>query len=169
MDILEAMNTRRSIRVYKEATVPKDKLDLILQAAMSAPSAYNQQIGHFIVIQEPLLLQKIAQISPKAYMCAKAPMGILVCGDLAAAEAPSYWVQDCSAITENLLIAVHALEMGAVWTAVYPLEEVMGGFRHLLAIPSHIIPFSFVILGFPAESKEEEFRFQKERIHENGW
>ncbi|MEI6242610.1 MAG: nitroreductase family protein [Chlamydiota bacterium] len=169
MDILEALSSRKSIRKYTDQPISKEMIQDLLRAAMSAPSAYNQQSWQFVVIQEKEILQKMAQISPKASMCVKAPLGILVCGDLGAAEAPSFWMQDCSAATQNILIAAHAKGLGSVWTAVYPIEDVMGGVRTLLQLPASIIPFSFVVLGYPFEKTLKDAHFHKERIHENQW
>jgi len=102
-------------------------------------------------------------------MTEKAPLGILVCGDLTLEKSPGYWIVDCAAATENLVLAAHALGLGAVWTGVFPRQERMDGFRRLLKLPDHIMAHSFVPVGFPAEHPPSEDRFQLGRVHRNGW
>jgi len=119
---------------------------------MSAPSAGNQQPWHFIVVNERVLLDRIPEFSPYAAMCRQAPLGILVCGDTTLEKYPGYWIQDCSAATQNLLLAAHDLGLGAVWTGVYPREERIRGFREAFKLPDHILPLAFVVIGYPGLS-----------------
>lgn len=169
MDTLEAIHTRRSIRQYQDKSVPEELLRKLLSAAMTAPSARNQQPWEFIVITEKDLLQKISGVNPNADMAAEAPLAILVCGNLAIETSPGYWVIDCAAATQNLLLAAHALGLGAVWTGTYPNEDRMDGYTELFDLPEYILPHSLVVLGYPQEQPLSQDRFQEERIHYNGW
>jgi nitroreductase len=169
MDTMEAIHTRRSIREYQDKPVPKELITELLKAAMAAPSAGNQQPWAFIVIDDPDILKEAPTINPFAEMAYDAPLGILVCGDLDGKRFPDYWGVDCSAAVQNLLLAAHALGLGAVWTGVYPREERMDGFAQLLALPEHIQPHTLVVIGYPEEIPERQDRYTEEKVHYNGW
>jgi len=169
MDALEAIHTRRSIRKYQDKPVPEEVVEKLLAAAMSAPSARNQQPWQFVVLSDRQLLTQVPQIMPNAPMVARAPLAILVCGDLALEKSPGYWVVDCAAATQNLLLAAHALALGAVWCGVYPRQERMDGLRRLLHLPENVIAHSLVALGYPAEQPAPADRYRRERIHYNHW
>ncbi len=169
MDAMEAILGRRSIRIYTDTEVPEHTVENLLKAAMAAPSAGNQQPWHFVVVDSRELLEKVTTVHPHAQMAAKAPLGILICGDPSLEKHKGYWVQDCSAATENLLLAAHAIGLGAVWTGVHPREERAEGFRKLLGIPDGIVPFAFVVIGYPAENKLPSERYNPDRVSRNGW
>jgi len=114
MEVLEAIHTRRSIRKFQSQPVPDELVTVFLAAAMSAPSAGNQQPWQFVVITDPELLGQVPSINPYAAMAEKAPLAVLVCGDLALERFPGFWVQDCAAAVQNLLLAVHSHGLGAV-------------------------------------------------------
>lgn len=169
MDALEAIYSRRSVRKYQDRPVPEELVNKLLAAAMCAPSARDAQPWQFVVIDERQVLAEISRINPNAQMVAHAPVGLLVCGDLSLEKSPGFWVIDCAAAVENMLLAAHALGLGAVWTGVYPRQERMDGLRNLLHLPEHIIPHSFVVFGYPAEQPPRRERFHAERIHRNKW
>ena len=169
MDALTAIHTRRSIRQYEDKPIPADLVTEILKAAMLAPSARNQQSWEFIAISDAEIRTKIPKICPFAEMVAAAPLAILVCGNLKVETSQGYWIIDCSAATQNLLLAAHALGLGGVWTGVFPREERMDGLTELLDLPEYILPHSLVVLGYPAEQPEQPDRFNPEKIHHNGW
>ncbi len=169
MDAFEAILTRRSIRKYENKPVPQDLVQKLLAAAMQAPSARNQQPWQFVVIDNQATLAKIAEINPNAWMAKGAPLAILVCGDQTLEESPGYWVVDCAAATENLLLAAHALGLGAVWTGVYPREPRMEGLRKLVGLPENVIAHSLVVLGYAAERAPPENRYRAERVRRNRW
>jgi len=169
MDALEAILSRRSVRRYTQEEVPEEVIDEVLGAAMSAPSAGNGQPWHFIVIRNRDLLDEIPKIHPYSQMITEASLGILVCGDLRLKNR-DFWVQDCSAATENLLLAAHAKGLGAVWLGVYPLEERTRGFRKLLSLPKEIMPFALISIGYPAEEALPRInRYDPLKIHNNRW
>ena len=169
MDVLDAIHTRRSIRKYEDRPVPETLVQRVLAAAMMAPSARNAQPWQFVVITDRELLAEVPRINPYAKMVARAPLAILVCGDLTLEISTGYWVVDCAAATQNLLLAAHGLGLGAVWTGVYPRTERMDGLRRLLKLPEHVVPHSLVALGYPAEQIASEERYRPERVHHNIW
>ena len=138
MDALDAIHTRRSIRKFEERSVAKDLVEKLLAAAMQAPSARNQQPWQFVVIDDRATLDQIPAFMPNASMVAKAPMAILVCGDLGLEKSEGYWVVDCAAAVQNMLLAAHAVGLGAVWCGVYPRENRMASLKQLLGLPENI-------------------------------
>lgn len=170
MDALEAILSRRSIRKYSKEAVPEELIDELLKAAMNAPSAGNEQPWHFVVIQDRKILDEIPARNPRALPCSEAPAAIVVCGDIGIAKWDgTWWVQDCSAATENILIAAQANGLGAVWLGVHPMDDRVESIKKLLALPEHVIPLCIIAIGYPAEKKPVESRYQSSRIHFNRW
>ncbi len=170
MDAIDAILSRRSIRRYKKEAVPKKLIDELLNAAMSAPSANNEQPWHFVVIQDRKILDEVPKVHLYSSMLREAPVAIVVCADLRlAGEDKAWWVQDCSAATENILIAAQAKGLGAVWLGVYPRDDRVKGIQNLLALPQHVIPLCIISVGYPAEERLRESRYQSSRIHYNRW
>lgn len=169
MDAMDALCSRRSIRRYTADPVPDSTLEEILRAAMQAPSAGNEQPWQFVVITDRGILQEVSRFHPHAAMAQDAPVAILVCGDLKREKHKGFWVQDCSAATQNLLLAAHANGLGAVWVGIFPREDRVAGFRALCDLPVHIVPLALVPLGFPAAAKPRDERFDPARIHRNRW
>jgi len=169
VDAVEAILTRRSIRRYTPQRVSEETVKQLLQAAMSAPSAGNEQPWQFIVITDRRLLDEIPRFHPFAAMLKEASVAILVCGDLRLETHKGYWVQDCSAATQNLLLAAHAKGLGAVWVGVYPREDRVVNLRKLLALPESVVPFCLVPLGYPAERIPSSDRYEPSRVHFNTW
>ena len=167
--VLNAILSRRSIRLYTADPVPEELVLQLLEAAMSAPSAGNQQPWQFVVITDKDILRQVPSCHPYAYMVPSAPLAIVVCGDLSLVTRKGYWVQDCSAATENLLLAAGGLGLGAVWLGVYPLQQRVAGLRRLLELPEHVVPLALVPVGYPAEHKPPAVRFIPGRVHQNGW
>jgi len=169
MEAIDAILTRRSIRRYTDRPVADDAVTLLLRAAMAAPSAQNQQPWQFIVVRDRLLLEKMAEVSQYAKMLRHAQVAVVVCGDLRDERSPGFWVEDCAAATQNLLLAAHALGLGAVWIGVYPREERVGRLRDLFGPPDDVIPFAVVSIGYPAEDPGPADRFHPDRIHLDKW
>jgi len=136
---------------------------------MCAPSAGNEQPWQFVVIRDRQMLDSIPTAHPYAGPARQAPLVIVVCGDLNLEKHPGFWVQDCSAATQNLLLAARASGLGSVWCGVYPNEERVGAIRELLGLPQHVVPLSLVIIGYPAESKGRQERFDAKRVHSERW
>ncbi len=169
MDLFEAIFTRRSIRNYKKGTVPEEVVGELLRAAMAAPSAGNRQPWHFVVVDSRPLLDKIQSFHPHAEMLKEAALGILICGDEHKARDKGYIPLDCSAATQNLLLAAHAKGLGAVWLGIYPREERMRGMRELFKLPPGIVPVSFISIGHPAEPNAAVDRYDENKVHRNAW
>jgi nitroreductase len=169
MDAYEAIITRRSIRKYTSRDIEYTLVTKILQAGMMAPSAHNRCPWQFIVITEKEKLLAIPRFHPYSEMLKHAPMAVLIAGDKRIQKSEEYLVQDCAAATENMLLAAHALGLGAVWLAVYPRQERMQGIIDLFAIPDYIFPVSMIALGYPAEVKMQPERFDPGRVHHNQW
>jgi nitroreductase len=169
MDTFEAISSRRSIRKYTGEPVGDDKILKILTAAMMAPSAGNEQPWQFLVLREKTTLRAISQAHPYADMVEHADVAILVCADMKLVKHKDYWSQDCAAATQNMLLAAHALGLGAVWVGVYPRERRLEEIRAIIHMPDQIIPFSLVPVGHPAEKKDAEHRFDESRIHRESW
>lgn len=169
MDIFTALHTRRSIRCYSEAPVSERELHALLDAAMIAPSAGNAQPWQFIVVDDPALLKQAPVINPYAGMAPKAPAGIVVCGDPDAEKYKGFWVQDCSAAIQNMLLAATGLGLATVWTGIYPVEERVTGFQRLLKLPENIIPLALIVVGRPDAAPERKSRFDAAKVHHNVW
>ncbi len=169
MDTLEAILTRRSVREYADRPVAPETVEKLLAAAMQAPYAGGDQPWHFVVIDDPRILESIPAVSPYAEVRPPAPAAILVCLDLRLPDNPDLRVQGCAAATENLLLAAHALGLGAVWTAVYPDADRMLGFANLFSLPDAVAPFALVTVGYPAARPPPEDRYREDRVHYNGW
>ena len=171
MDTLEAIHTRRSIRKYTDQPIAPQVLEQILAAGMMAPSAKNEQAWQFVVVQNRATLAALSKVSPYAGMAERAAAVIVVCGDTQreAVANLGYWIIDCSAAAENILLAAHALGLGAVWAAIHPRAERIAAFREVLPLPEHIIPLCLVSLGYPAETKGPVNRFDPARIHFEQW
>jgi len=160
---------RRSIRKYSKLPISDSDIENLLRAAMAAPSAGNQQPWEFILIKDKNILADITKVHPYSQMLKEAQLAIVVCADLDKEKLSGYWVQDCSAATENILIESQYLGLGSVWLGVYPREDRVKGIKELLNLPVRVLPLSIVSLGYPAEKKEPSNRYDKSRIHINKW
>lgn len=168
MDAMQAILTRRSIRRYTTDPVSDELVTELLKAAMAAPTAADEP-WDFVVIRDRNILEGVTRFHPHAHMLKQTAVGILVCGDPTRGHLEGRWPLDCSAATENMLIAANALGLGACWVGIYPVPERIQGLRGLLGIPGHVIPLSMVSLGYPAEKKSPPDRFRTERIHHDKW
>jgi len=169
MNAIDAILSRRSIRRYTKKSISKKLIKDLLKAAMSAPSAGNEQPWHFIVIKDTQILSQIPTFHNHADMLKEAALAILICCDKNLEKHQGMGILDCSAATENILIAIQAMDLGAVWLGIYPREERIDGLRKLLKIPEHIIPFSLISIGYPAEKKPRANRFNESRVHYDRW
>ncbi len=169
MELFDGLISRRSIRKFTGKKLSGEDLRDIIKAGMYAPSARNKQPWHFLVINQRKLLEKIQEVHPYASMLVEAGQAIVVCGDENLQNGPGYWVVDCSAATQNILLAAHARGFGAVWLGVHPREERSRAIESLLQLPQHIKVLSIIALGYPAEKQDIPERFKEERIHFNSW
>lgn len=168
MDVIQAINSRRSVRSFTDEPVADTLIEKLTRAAMQAPSAGNQQPWHFIVVRDRQKLDKIPSFHPYCKMISQVSTAIVVCGDPRGKKWPDLWPQDCSAAVQNLLLAARMEELGAVWTGVYPFEERMAGCRKLFNIPQEVFPFAVIPIGYPKDREQafkEKDRFKPELIH----
>src|SRR6056297_20231 len=166
---MDPVITRRSIRKYSEKAIEESKVKTLLEAAMSAPSAHNEQPWHFVVIDDRNILDQIPDFHPFSSMLHGASLAILVCGDVSSLDNEDFWVQDCSAATENILVEANYQGLGAVWLGIYPKKDLMEKMSELLTIPDKIVPFSLISIGYQAFDKEPSQRFSESRVHSNKW
>jgi nitroreductase len=166
---LKEILERRSIRKYLELPVSEGDIEKLLRAAMAAPSAGNQQPWEFILIKDRKIMAGITKFHPYSQMLNEAALAIVICADLDKEKHVGYWVQDCSAATENILIEAQHLGLGSVWLGIYPREDRVKGLKELLNLPERVMPLSIVSLGYPAVKKDPSDRYDKLRIHINKW
>jgi nitroreductase len=170
METLDTIHNRRSIRKYTSDSVSDEQVEAILRAGMMAPSAGNQQAWQFIVIRDKNKLKEISERHPYASFAKDAQAGIVVCGDMTlASRHKDFWVQDCSAATQNMLLIIRDLGLGGVWISSYPNKERAKIFSDVCKLPEHVIPLVFIPIGHPAQKISAVDRFKKERIHHNEW
>lgn len=169
MEAYDAIVTRRSIRQFEDKPVPAEMVEKLLRAAMMAPSAGNQQPWEFIVLTERALLDEMPNLHPYCQMIRQTPVAVLVCGNTQREKYPGYWPQDCSAAIMNLLLAAHALGLGAVWTGIFPRDERIEPFKKRFNLPAHVMPLALIPIGWPAENPPQPERWAPERVHYNGW
>ncbi len=165
-DMLDMIKKRRSIRKYTDQPVTDEQIRQLLEAAMAAPSASNIQPWEFVVVRDPDLKRQLAQTHTWSYMAADAAAVFVVCGN---ERASHHWVEDASAATENLLLAVTALGLGAVWVGIYPGADREAHVRQALAIPEEIRVLCLVPVGHPAESKSPRTQYKESKVHHEGW
>lgn len=169
METMRAILTRRSIRKYKAKEITKEQVNEIIKAAMYAPSAFNNQPWQFIAVDKKEILDKIFQIIPHAEMLQQAAAAIIVCGDKNLEENINLIALNCSAATQNALLAIHDLGLGAVWVSAYPVDETINGLKKFFNLPENIVPISILSIGYPDEEVTAEERFKPEKIHFNNW
>ena len=166
-DLIQTILARRSIRKYTEEPVSEEAIQVLLEAAMAAPSASDRKPWQFVVVTKRETIDALAEAHPHGEMLFEAPLCISVCGDLT--EMERFWVQDCSAATENLLLAAVALGLGAVWLGIYPRDERVGFAREILGLPDFITPLNLISIGHPAEKKPPRTQYDEARVHWDGW
>ena len=171
-DLIQLIMTRTSIRAFQDKPVSDETVEVLLKAAMAAPSAKNSQPWSFVVIRDRALLEKLGDSLPNAKMTASAPVAVVICGVLEKAlpgEAREYWIQDAAAATENFLLAAHALGLGAVWTGVHPISERIRILKEALRLPDEIEPFCLIPFGYPAVPAAVKDKWDPSIVHQDTW
>lgn len=170
--VIETILNRKSIRKFSDKPIEKEKIELILKSAMAAPSAVNCQPWFFVVIDDRELLDELGRELPYAKMLVFAQAAVIVCGDLQKALddwEQEFWVQDCSAASQNLLLAAESLGLGAVWTALYPAASRVKIVKDILNLPENLMPLNVIPLGYPAGHDKPINKWHEENIHYNKW
>lgn len=173
MDVFEAISKRRSIREYGKGEIDDDKIEGLLKSAMYAPSAINEQPWHFIVVKDNDSLKDLSETLAYGKMLSEAAAAIVICADKKLCKTrEDFWVQDCSAATQNILLAATAMGIGSVWLGIYPNKDRVKAITDYFGIPQNVVPFNIISLGYPLDEcsfKELPERFKKDRIHYNKW
>ncbi len=169
MDALAAILGRRSIRQYIAEPVDDAAVETLLRAAVAAPSAGNQQPWRFVVTTERSTLDAMAGTTPYGSMLRHAPLAITVCADTRDLKHPGMWQQDCSAAVQNILLAAHALGLGAVWLGYWPKMERVTPLKLELGIPEGVEPLAVLAIGHPAEEKPPSGRYDPSFVHSDRW
>lgn len=168
---IENIMTRSSVRAYTQEKPSEAQIDTILRAAFAAPTGMNRQPWAFIVVDQRELLDTLATQLPGAPMLEESQVAIVVCGDLNLAPKDvaghNYWEQDCSAATENLLLATHAIGLGAVWTGVFPAPVKVAFVQSVLNMPSHLVPLAVVPIGYPDEPQHIKDKWDANKVYYN--
>ena len=162
--VLENIAERKSVRKYLNKSVEEDKIDAMVKAGMAAPSGMDRRPWEFVVVTDRAALDSMAAKLPYAKMLTAAPLAIVVCGDTTLS---SYWFLDCSAATQNVLLAAEALGLGAVWTAAYPYEDRIDVVRQNTGLPEHIVPLCVIPIGYPDGPQKAKDKFDEKRVHRN--
>ena len=166
MELKDVLQKRRSIRKFEKTPVSSEMIDEILHAAMSGPSACNKQTWEFYVVTSEEKLAALKHAS--RFMGFDAPLAIVVCGNLSRAlplKFSEYWIQDCSAATENILLRVTDLGLGAVWCGAHPQKHAEDKIRACLGIPKRQIPLNIIFIGYPLEECEPRDQYDTNKIH----
>lgn len=169
MNIIDLIVSRRSIRKYTDEKIKPEILTEIIRTAMYAPSAVNKRPWHFIVIDDRDKMDKIMEVHPYSRMLKTASHAVLVCGDLNLQHDTGYWLADCGAATQNLLLAAHGSGLGSCWIGIYPREKRMTDMKSIFNLPDYVNAFALVSLGYPDEKKEIPDRYEENKIHYNEW
>ena len=162
--VLENIAARKSVRKYLNKSVEEDKIDAMVKAGMAAPSGMDRRPWEFVVVTDREALDSMAAKLPYAKMLTNAPLAIVVCGDTTRS---SYWYLDCSAATQNVLLAAEALGLGAVWTAAYPYEDRIDVVRQNTGLPENIVPLCVIPIGYPDGPQKAKDKFDLQRVHRN--
>ena len=172
-ETINSIMNRRSIRRYKDTPIDRATIEVLLKAGVAAPSASNRQPWELIVVTSRETREKLAQVHPYAKMLPRAPVCIIVCGNserfYPEPEAKDYWVQDCSAVTENILVAARSLGLGTCWCGVFPRRGRIETVSKVLSLPEGIVPLNLIALGHPDEDPPVKDKWCPERVHWEEW
>lgn len=164
---LSAIYNRKSVRSFiKDRPVSDEDVQALIKAGMSAPSGKDTRPWEFVIINDRAILDKMAEELPTAKMLSQAPMAIVVCGDTIRS---SYWYLDCSAATENILLAAEAMELGGVWTAAYPYRDRMATVIKNTNMPAQVLPLAVIPIGYPMGNHSVKDKYDEKKIHMNKW
>ena len=169
--VIENIMTRTSVRQFTSRPIAHDTLETIVKTGMAAPTAMNRQPWAFIVITEKEILDSLQAVHPYSNL-KTATAAIIVCGDMEKTNegfSREYWIQDCSAATENILLAAHAFGLGAVWCGVFPNPGILPEIRRQLNLPNHIIPLNLITMGYPANPSQPKDKWNPDNIHFQKW
>ena len=167
--VINNILTRVSVRQFTGEKISDEQVECLLRCAMAAPSAVNKQPWEFIVINDEALIKRLGEALPFSRCTNNPAVAIIPCGNMQRTleKEPDYWIDDLSAATENILLAAHAMGLGAVWTGVHPGAERVKQVQEIVGLPEHIVPLCIIPVGVPAEQPEVKDKWNTERIHYN--
>jgi nitroreductase len=168
--VYENILTRASVRTYLDKPVDSAKIERLLRAGMAAPSAADKRPWHFVVVTDRELLDGLAKANPNAGFAKKAPLAIVVCGDMnktLQGGGKDFWIQDVSAVSENILLAAHAMGLGAVWTGTYPAPDRCKAVAEVLGLPKYLVPFNTIVIGYPASQVKPKDKWDERNVTYN--
>ncbi len=170
--VLENIMTRSSVRSYTSQKIESERIETLLRAGMAAPTGGNKQPWEFIVVTDREILDKIPEYATGAKMISGAQTAIVVCGDTSRCMPGTlveYWIQDCSAATENILLAAHAMGLGAVWCGAYPNNDLnrVGRFKELFNLPESVYALNVIVLGYPDTPSTPKDKWDPAKVHYN--
>ena len=164
---MEEIFKRRSVRDFSEKEVESEKIEQLLKAAMTAPTAANQREWEFIVVTDKTLIEKLSTSTPYSKPVAKAPLAIVMLSNFKNTIFPDCWQQDLGACTQNILLEAVHLGLGGVWLAVAPSEDRMKTVSDIFSLPEDVKPFSIIALGYPREGIIPKERYEPNKVHYN--
>ena len=165
---LTTIYERKSVRSFTGEPVSREMLTELVKAGMAAPTARNRQPWQFVVISEKPAMLSLAEKLPYAKMLASAGAAIVVCGDLEIARAgdtEGMWMLDCSAATQNILLAAESMGLGAVWTAAFPYADRIAAVNEVIKLPEYVVPLCVIPVGRPTGSDRPKDKWKPERLH----
>lgn len=166
MELQDVLQARRSIRKYTQEAVSKEEIDILMHAAMSGPSACNKMPWDFYVVSDETMLEKLRNATQ--YSNIKAPLAIVVCGNLSRSlpmQLAPFWIQDCSAATENILLAATDMGLGTVWCGIHPQKRAEKRVSEALGLTEKQIPLNIIYVGHPDETKESRDQYKEKCVH----
>lgn len=168
-ETIQNILSRVSIRDFSDKPIENEKLRTILHAGLCAPTAKNKRPFHFVVVKDSEILLELSKTNPNAGMLSKSQDCIIVCGDNNIEGNKEFLIADCSAATENMLLAIHSLGLGGVWCGVIWKKDWSDLIKKLLNLPFKVEPISVIALGYPNEKKELLNRYDNSKIHFDKW
>lgn len=166
--VLQNIMTRTSVRKFKQQLVEDAKVEALLRAGMASPTSGDMQPWHFVVLKDKKDIDRYAASNKyHAEDIKKTPLFIFVCADttrMAEGQGRELWVQDLSAVSENILLAAHAMGLGACWTTIYPIQKKVNGISRTLNLPGNLIPLNGIIIGYPDEPLQPKDKWDEKKI-----
>ncbi|MBK3517342.1 flavin reductase [Carboxylicivirga marina] len=169
---LASIYNRKSVRHYTDQKVSREQLRELVKAGMAAPTAANRQPWAFVAISDRSILDSLSGISPYTKMLKEATAAIVVFGDMNKAlegKGQPYWIQDCSAASQNILLAAESMGLGAVWTGVHPIKEREEVVRRVLNAPENVIPLNVIVVGYPTGEDKPKDKWVESNVHWEKW
>ena len=166
--VLQNIMSRTSVRKFKQQPVEDAKIEALLRAGMASPTSGDMQPWHFVVLKDKKDIERYAASNKyHAEDIKKTPLFIFVCADttrMTEGQGKELWVQDLSAASENILLAAHAMGLGACWTTIYPIQKKVNGISKTLKLPGNLIPLNGIIIGYPDEPLQPKDKWDEKKI-----